>query len=76
MGGNIQMCLIPTSEEALKLAHLETRRGTFISVKNVRTYFKVHMRVAAPETQNNTSNPRKSVVCITCHLNAAVCVWM
>ena len=49
------------------------RRGTFrnpyLTQKNhVQIFFKVCMRVGAPDTQNNNPNPRKSVVFIICPL--------
>ena len=73
VGSNIQLCPLPTKEGAPKLTRLfgNCMRSTFINAystqNHVQIFFKVCMRVGAPETQN-TPNPRKSVVFIICPL--------
>ena len=68
VGGNIQVCPFRTQEGSPKLTRsfFNCRRGTFrnayLTQIIVETIFKVCMCVGAPETENNTQNPRESVV--------------
>ena len=73
VGGNIKMCPPPAYEGAPKLTRSfgSSRQGNFRNayLTQIQTYFKVCIHVATPETQNNTPNPRKSVVFIICPLD-------
>ena len=53
-----------SSRKALALVHAYLTQN----IMYLQTFFEMCMRVGAPETQNNTLNPRKSVVFIICPL--------